>query len=153
MISALVPFLAQLGNTNPITLRDVIVIGIAGLGVAALITPWVQRRRTSTTIEDQPLRVSAAPEYISVQDHEEATRVLAERISKVESGMGEMRRDAKVDREHLTSAMLQLERRHADAAAQRDENTHKRINDLVEVVSRLVGEVGALASEIRKHRS
>lgn len=153
MISVLVPIFAQFGSTNPVTLRDVLAISIAGLGVAAIIVPWVQRRRISTRIEDQPLRVSAAPEYVSVQDHEEATRALAERISRVESLMMEIRREAKVDREHLAHEMLQLERRLTDAAVRRDENTHKRINDLVETVSGLVGEVKTLAGEIRGRRS
>jgi len=158
MIHSLLPILAQAGSlgsvagTNPTTVRDVIVVLLAGLSAAALMTPWFQRRRTSTTLEDQPIRVSAAPKYVSLEDHEEATRALAERISRVEALMLEIRREAKADREHLTHEMLNLERRLADSAVRRDENTHKRINDLVETVSGLVGEVRTLAGEIRGRR-
>lgn len=154
----MIPVLAQAGGLGSLPgtpaslVRDVLVILIAILNAVATVMMMVRRRPTTTRIEDQPVQVSASPRYVSEEDHASTARGLADRITRIESVVVEIRKEARVDREHLTAELLQLERRMGDSDARRDENTHGRINDLVGQVARLVGEVGVLAEDIRKGR-
>lgn len=153
--------LAQVGGyggmtgTNPFVFRDVVMIlcGIVGgvFGMVSLGWQIFGRRRRDFPPVDSAQQASRVPptlEYVSVQDHEDAQRSIADRITRLEVLVVEIRREGRTDREHLSAEMLILERRIADSAVQRDANTHLRINDLVKSVSELVGAVGQLATEV-----